>query len=256
MEVFYNYIAALDKHLKDSLIYYTTPEYKELNNSLRNNRMMSSEHKQHYDNILDIFEAGPTMKTVLTVYRGMTKRYKMFENEVFISTSTSKKVAKTFSRGGSCCLYIITLTPGQYTILPLDTISEIPDEYEVLLPPGNLIIKSIVPFTDPDNKEGVDIVNCTYMEESAVIVQNVDINNLSITEKFQEASIKLSTQSWVDRILDSNLKDEIELFCEEKTSECILDQIKTLDFYDDIPHEAIDKVLRLLSNISERLFTF
>jgi hypothetical protein len=215
---------------------------------------MSVEHKKHYDNILDIFDGGPNMKTVLTVYRGMTKRYKMFEKESFISTSTSKTVAKRFSKGSSCCLYIITLTPGQYTILPLDTISEMPDEFEVLLPPGDLIIKSIVPYTDSENKEGVDLVYCTFMEKSAVVVQNVDINNLSITSKFKEASVKLSLQSWVDRILDSDLKEYMETFCDEDDKqECILEFIKTLHFYEDIPQEAIDKVLLLLSNISESL---
>ena len=254
MDVFYNYIKALDKDLQYSLKYYTTSEYKELNDSLRHSTSLSEEHKQHYQNMLDIFEGGPNMKTVLTVYRGMTKRYKMFGKESFISTSTSKTVAKRFSKGSSCCLYIITLTPGQYTILPLDALSERPDEFEVLLPPGDLIIKSIVRYTDSDNKDGVDLVYCTFMEKSAVIVRDVDINNLSITSKFKEVSIKLSLQSWVDRILDSDLQEFIETFCDEDDKQtCILEHIKTLHFYEDIPQEAIDKVLLLLRNISQSL---
>jgi hypothetical protein len=246
MQVFIDYINLLEPHLKKSLQYYTTSEYKELNNSVRNNMIMSKEHREHYNNILDIFQ-GPILRNSITVYRGMTKRYKMFDTQGFISTSTNKEIAKSFTKGSSCCLYIITLTPGEYTILPLSEISDIPEE-EVLLPPGDLSIQMIVPYTDPENKENVDIVYCTFIPNNAEIMQN----NLDISEKFDKVKITLSTQSWVDRVLDSGIIDEIKLLCEDV--DCILEQIQTLDFYKDIPEEAINKVVNILNNLEHCCF--
>jgi len=208
---------------------------------------MSKEHNDHYNNILDVFDVGPVVKTSITLYRGMTKRYKMFDNESFISTTTDKNIAKTFGKGSSCCLYIITLTPGQYTILPLEHISEMPEEYEVLLPPGSLSIQMVVPYTDTENKESIDLVYCTYIPKNAEIIEN----NFNITEKFEKARKTLSTQSWVDRVLNSGIVEQIQLLCEnENFTECVLDEIKLLDFYDDMPQESIDKVLQLLNNIT------
>jgi hypothetical protein len=247
MDVFYNYIELLNKDLKDSLKYYTTFEYKELNMSLKNNHIMSKEQRKNYENILKIFEGGPVMRMNMTVYRGMTKRYKRFENEGFISTSANKEVAKMFAKNRYCCLYIITLTPGEYTILPLEKISEMPKEEEILLPPGDLSIQSIVPYTDPENRDNMDIVYCTYIPKNAEIVNNIT----DVSEMLSEVRIKLSIQSWVDRILESNVKEEIELLCEDNDIECILEQIQTLEFYEDIPKEAIEKVLKLLKNIGE-----
>lgn len=246
MQVFIDYINLLEPHLKKSLEYYTTSEYKELNNYVRNNRIMSKEHREHYNNILDIFE-GPILRNTITVYRGMTKRYKMFDTQGFISTSTNKEVAKSFSKGSSCCLYIITLTPGEYTILPLSEISEMPEEEEVLLPPGDLSVQMVVPYTDSENKENVELVYCTFIPNNAEIMQNND----DINEKFDKVKITLSIQSWVDRVLDSGIVDEIKLLCDEDV-ECILEHIQTLDFYKDIPEEAVNKVVNILNNLSLR----
>lgn len=63
-------------------------------------------------------------------------------------------------------------------------------------------------------------------------------------------------ESWINRILDSGIKDEIVMFCNDKNDKsnfnyCILEQIKTLSFYNDIPKEAIDKCLLLLNNVSQ-----
>ena len=78
--------------------------------------------------------------------------------------------------------------------------------------------------------------------------------------KFESNIIKLSTQSWVDRILNSNIIEEITELCEnednkditnditENYKKCISDSLKTLDFYEDIPKEAIEKTIKLLLN--------
>jgi len=244
------YIDLLNDELKNSLRFYTSSEYKELNQKVRGGIMLNKELKTHYDNISDIFDGAPTVKAPIIVYRGMTKKYTQFENQGFISASLNKDVAKTFHKGSSCCLYIITLTPGQYGILPLDNVSEMPDEQEVLLPPGSLSIQSIIPYSE--SKENVDVVYCTYIPENAIIINSTELNNLN-NKQFEMTKISLSIESWVNRILESNIKEEIQLLCEDAGSDlntCILEQLKTLDFYDDIPIGAIDKFMLLFNNLS------
>lgn len=254
---FEQYVALLKKEQKDSLKFYTSSEFKELNSKIRNGSLLSKELKQHLDNIIDCFDAGPTVDTVLTVYRGMNKRYTAFENKGIISTTLYKQNTKVF-RGTSCCLYIITLTPGEYTILPLNSVSEMPEEEEILLPPGSLSIQKVIPYTDPINTEKVDIIYCTYIPENAEIINSNKLNDLN-NKQFDQVKIELSLESWINRILDSGIKDEIITFCSDNYNDnedfnnCILEQIKTLEFYNDIPKEAIDKCLLLLNNVSENL---
>jgi hypothetical protein len=253
---FEQYVALLKKEQKDSLYYYTTNDaYKIINEKMRTGQTLTLNSKQHMNNIMNAFDGGPTLDTVLTVYRGMNKPYNTLENKGgVISTSLSKQSAKSF-KGTSCCLYIITLTPGEYTILPLMSITELPEEEEILLPPGSLSIQKVIPYTDPTNTENVDIVYCTYIPENAKIINSNKLNNLN-NKEFDKVKIKLSLESWINRILDSGIKDEITTFCEDDSfsfNECILEQIKTLEFYDDIPKEAIDKCLLLLNNVSEHL---
>ena len=260
LKIFYDYIDVLNKELKESLFYYTTYEYKNLNQSIRSNLLLSNENRKHYNNILSIFESGPIIKDTITVFRGMTKKYSIIEGQHgFISTTTDIKIAKRFS-GGICCIYVITLTPGQYTILPLETISDRPDEKEILLPPGKLSIQSIVQYNDPNNDQKIDLIYCTYIPNNANIINTQELIELN-KEKFESNIIKLSTQSWVDRILNSNIIEEITELCEnednkditnditENYKKCISDSLKTLDFYEDIPKEAIEKTIKLLLNV-------
>lgn len=250
MESFYMYVDLLNDELKTSLKFYTSSEYKELNNNVRSGIMLNSEVKRHYDNILDSFDGAPTVKSSFIVYRGMTKKYTDLENKGFISTSLNKDIAKTFHKGSSCCLYVITLTPGEYGILPLAHLSEMPDEEEVLLPPGSLSIQSVIPYSE--SKENVDVIYCTYIPENAVIINSNELNNMN-NKKFEKTKLNLSIESWVNRILDSNIKDEIQLLCDDSDNldECIYEQLKTLDFYDDIPYEAITKFMLLFKNLSD-----
>lgn len=250
MESFFAYIDSLNDELKRSLRFYTSYEYKELNQKVREGIILNKELEIHYNNITDVFDGAPTVKTPITVYRGMTKKYtNQFKNQGFISASFNKDVVKTFYKGSSCCLYIITLTPGQYGILPLHNVSEIPDEQEVLLPPGSLSIQSIIPYSE--SKENVDIVYCTYIPESAMIINSIDINSLN-DKQFEKIRINLSTESWLNRIMESNIREEIQLLCDTETdlNKCILEQLKTLDFYKDIPIGAIDKCMLLFNNLS------
>jgi hypothetical protein len=237
----------LNKELKNSLRFYSSPEYKEMNSKVRGNIMLNKELKDHYDNILDIFDGVPYLKTSLVVYRGM-KKYIKYENQGFISTSLDKNIAKSFNTG-SCCLYIITLTPGQYGVLPLESVSEMPEEKEILLPPGKLSIQLVVPYSE--SGENMDVVYCTYIPNGTLIINENELNNLN-NEKIDKIKITLSIESWVERIINTNIKEEVELLCDESLdlNQCIIEQLKTIDFYDDIPEKAISKFISLFSNLS------
>lgn len=251
---FSHYVSLLKKEQKESLAFYTSSKYKKFNLKIRNSQMLSNKFKQHLDNIMDCFDGGPTLSVNLTVYRGMYKRYNVFENRGIISTTLSKQITKNF-RGSTCCLYIISLTPGQYTILPLDSLSDMPEEDEIILPPGDLYIQKVVPYTDPTNTDNVDLIYCTYIPKNAEIINLNKLNDVN-NKHFDQIKIELSLESWINRILDSGIKDEIITFCDKTNddfNDCILEQIKTLDFYNDIPKEAIDKCLLLLNNLSEHL---
>jgi hypothetical protein len=252
MDIFDKYVSLLNKDLKNSLTFYTSSEYKELNKNVRHNIVLNNEYKNHYDNILDIFDGCPTVKTPITLYRGMTKVYSDFGG--LISTSSSKEIAKTFTKG-TCCLYIITLTPGEYGILPLSSVSEKPEEMEVLLPPGSLSVQSSVSFAK--SNENMDVIYCTYIPENAIILTSSELNDMNKIN-LEKIKLNLSIQSWVDRILDSGIKDEIQEFCEEESEleldSCIKEQLQSLDFYEDIPQEAIDKFIKLFKNISDVIF--
>lgn len=252
---FLNYIDALNQPLKDSLRYYTGEGYDDLNRSFRRGVIMSEKNEKLFNDIMTVMEGGPFVKQPLTLYRGMGYKHKhkdIFQHKGLLSTSYDKEAAKRFAEK-NCCLYVITITPGQYTILPLENISESPDEHEILLPPGKLSIQYILPEFADENNEGMDVVYCTYIPDNAEII-DID-KDVKIQKAVKSVTDKLSVESWVERILD-NISDEVKLLCDVKDdddfNECVNDLIDTLPFKQDIPREAIDKVTTLLRNVNDK----
>ncbi len=92
-----------------------------------------------------IIKEAPPLTKKLVVYRGVKDDYFLkkntkgfYKNEGFISTSMAINVSKSFinlyyNDNTSCCLKRITLLPGTKAIF-LAGVSQIPEEYEVLLP--------------------------------------------------------------------------------------------------------------------------
>lgn len=170
----------------------------------------------------------------------MSKQYSDNKITTFISTSLSKKEVKKFTTSG-CCIYIISLTPGDYGILPLHDVSDYPEEEEVLLPPGMLSIQK----RDKD-EDNIDIFYCTFIPDNAQFINiNIDLKD----------KIELSSDNWINRIFESGIKDEIELLCDnfDEFDACAIDMLKTLDFYEDIPEIAVKKFVTLISNIKEKI---
>jgi hypothetical protein len=232
------------------LIYYTGAGYDDLNRTFRRGLMMSIKDETVFNDIMSVIDGGPYVKQPFTLYRGMGYKHKvMFQHRGLLSTSHDKEAAKRFSEK-HCCLYVITITPGQYTLLPLENISESPDEYGVLLPPGKLALQYILSEFADNNDEGIDVVYCTYIPDNAEIIDK----DVKIQKAVNLVIDKLSVESWVERIF-KNISEEVKSLCdvEDNFNECVKDLIDTLPFKQDIPGEAIDKVTILLHNVKDKL---
>lgn len=246
MENLYRYVDLLNEDLKDSLTFYTSPHYVVLNKNLRTGAELDETINKHYNNILDIFAGAPSLDETVVVYRGMSRRHKR-KHGLFISTTFDERKAKSFTNvRGKCCLFVITLTPGQYGVLPIEHVSEAPGEQEVLLPPGDFSIQKTVPASQTQ----IETIYCTYIPNDALIIETGKVLKEGLT---QEEIENLSIQSWVD-VLIEKLKDQIELICGKSKTEraldlCLEDELESLDFYDDIPEAAVNKFKILFSNI-------
>lgn len=167
------YVDSLDEKTKTVLKWYTDEDgiSEKLNKLLRKRKPLPKDYQEYHDTIIKAFNNGPLFEETLTVYRGtdvFVEKEAFLEQ--FVSTSYDPKVSLSFAEDKY--LYIITLTPGNYTILPLENINE-RDEKEILLPPnGKFSIQRILKDNDPENKFGITVVYMTYIPEKSVIIGN------------------------------------------------------------------------------------
>ena len=151
MDEFTDYVLSLPNNLKQILIDYTN-DYD----------LTKDEEKI----IHKIFKKGPRVMKTYTLYRGLGDQY--VENiDKFMSATLDLDIAKDFIYK-DCCIYVITLTPGDYSVLPLEKISVYPKEMEVLLPPGKLSIQMTKIIDD------IKTVYCTYIPSNATIINTDD----------------------------------------------------------------------------------
>jgi hypothetical protein len=246
----YRYVNALNSELKDSLIYYSGEGYDAMNRAMRRGYMLSEKDEKHYANIMRVFEGAPRVREAVTLYRGMGAQYKDdFQHPGVMSTSYNKEVAKKFAEE-DCCIYVITITPGEYGVLPIQGISENKEEDEVLLPPGRLSVQSVVPWMAEGNEFYKEVVYCTYIPQNAILT------DMSISPLPPTVREKLSTESWVERIVGM-IKDTVETLCDdsEDFELCIREEIEAIEFYREIPNDAIEKAIALFSNVRESMNT-
>jgi hypothetical protein len=160
------YINKLPQSIKKSLYWYTTEEYKDFNKRKRDGRLLTSEQRTHYENLLTAFYDVPPTKSVIVVYRGSTT-IDGFSTKSFTSTTLDKSETKKFT-GRHCCLIEITVSPGS-KVIPLRTISENPVEEEVLLDQGGTYIS-----TSTTINEQMKTLFLTYIPEISQVVHNKD----------------------------------------------------------------------------------
>lgn len=222
------YVENLPQNIKESLILYTDEKYIKLNEYMRFGGRLPTEYQEIYDNIHLAFDNVPVLINSMTVYRGIRKNISIkYEGKYmpylksFISTSTSLNEARDFS-GDTCCMLRILLSSGS-KVLPLSTISEHPEEMEILLSDeGEFIITNVVLL---GTLETYDI---TYIPKNFIIHTNITTNN-----ELNNFTNELSDDEWKSRILSLVSEEEAELFGEET-----IDNIVS-SFDETIPPNAI-----------------
>ncbi len=151
MDKFYNYVQNLSDESKQLLTDYT------------NDYGITMRQEE---SLLEIFDKGPRVLETYTLYRGLENPYN--ENgSGFMSTTLDIKRAKNFIYE-DCCMYVITITPGDYSILPVESVSVYPEELEVILPPGKLSIQMTSVL------DGIQTTYCTYIPRDSLIINTSD----------------------------------------------------------------------------------
>ena len=187
----FDFIQSLDKEVKESLYNYTT-EYgyhAELNEMLQKSIEITKPfYKKMYTDMVYCFDNSPHLLNAITVYKGSEDPEKFtnigFNLNYFLSTSMDSREAMKFIEDETQFLFVITCTPGSYSVLPLENISESPSELEVLLPPkGKFSIQKLVEKND--SLFNVNTIYATYIPENSVFIQNL-IPDKSFWKKLTE----------------------------------------------------------------------
>jgi len=132
-----HYVNTLPWEQQDALKEYTGSMYSAINKSLYKKDV--SNYYVEYINVIDeAFKNVPPLQHSLIVYRGIKLDKKItesFKSLSYVSTSSDKNISLVFNahKEMTCCFFEIYIPKGSH-VLPLRSISEFPDEMEILLP--------------------------------------------------------------------------------------------------------------------------
>jgi hypothetical protein len=244
MNKFIEYVETLDKKQKKSLFEYTS-SCTVANTLVRRGKKLVGKDASIYSEILKIFINGPKVKEPLTVYRGVNEMdaHNCKDYSGFISTTMDKGIAKDFS-GKTCCFYKILVPPGDYSVLPLKSISEFPEEEEILLAPGSIQITG----KDTDGS-----YTCVYIHNANV--KSFDYSSSDTNRQFR------TIDEWVDKLKKDVSQEDIDkagsvfktmnigtdFTLERFGRSMIISTLSNLRYFNDIPEEAMYKYTSTLS---------
>ena len=175
----FDFLQYLDKEIKESLYNYTTENgyHAELNIMLQKSiNIIDPFYKKIYNDLIYCFDKAPHLLNAITVYKGSDNPNKFtnvdFNLNYFLSTSMDPNEAIKFIEDDTYFLFVITCTPGNYSVLPLENISESLSELEVLLPPKG---KFSIQKTVEKNKSvfNVNTIYATYIPEDSVFIKSL-----------------------------------------------------------------------------------
>jgi hypothetical protein len=131
----FDFIKSLPKQVKLSIRDYTGAESDVVNESLRERIPLNDYHQNMLNDIDYAFENVPKLTEPLTVYRRIRnfpsgKSFDIKKMISIISASYDKDFVSKFKM--ECCVLIITLPVGS-SVLPIEELSNFPDEKEILL---------------------------------------------------------------------------------------------------------------------------
>lgn len=172
----FEFVDNLPNKVKDSITQYTGIEYVQLNSMLREKSRLFPKHQTMIDNMDYAFQNAPKLEKEIIVYR----RLRVFDvNKMtsVISASYDKNFVSKFR--ADCCILIITLPVGS-SVLPIENISNVPEEKEILLNRKGMYFITKEGDEAYANKEEektgethtVYTYHISYIPESSVLVQN------------------------------------------------------------------------------------
>lgn len=231
MEEQYRFVDSLPLDVKNIVYNYTDDSYKQLNEKLRSNILLSKQERILVDTLDDLFDDISLLTETLIVYRGISKYYPFENINTFISTSLDKNVSISFS-GKYCCILQIILPPGS-KVIPLRSMSKLPGEEEILLPRnGNFQItfrnETIFPY----------IYHLVYLPKNSISIKNK--SKKEIDKELDQQEIDY----WVKRILNLITDLDLEIFGPE---EAVYSVINTTLKEEKISEKAIKLVIKELS---------
>jgi hypothetical protein len=224
MEGLEDYVNSLSADTQKYLIDYTKSDYYEkLNKRLRKNQAFNENQSQMVKHIDMAFRFAPVLKNPIVVYRGVKRSY---DPTLISYISTTLDINHALSFSGTICCLLKILIPAGSKVLPLYTISTIPQEEEILIDrTGKYTITSISePF------DGPKIYDIMYIPPVTQLIDTIQIKEIK----------KYDIDFYVRRLLDNVDEEELELLGPD-----IIHIIAAS--MENIPQEAIDIAIKKLS---------
>ncbi len=224
-------LSEIDNNLKRSLINYTDESYRSVNEGLRTKSILSTESLKIAKDIDSIFDLIEPINQTLTLYRGVSEQSHAQTDGAFISTTYDEKVAHDFTKG-KCCILVINVPPGS-KILFVESISDSPDECEVLLDRNGTFNITLVQEAQGLNKTRIFI---TYIPPMSVVS-----TSQNLPQKVEKAII---VGDYISRVVDVFPEDEYSLFKddEEVLNSSIIDIFTKIA--QTIPNSSIVSAIR------------
>ncbi len=213
-----NYVDNLSEDTKKQFINYTGSSYEKLNKKMRKNKALNEEQHYMIRHMDMAFRFAPVLKEPIVVYRGVRKEY----NQTLISyVSTTLDIDQAISFSGTISSLLKILIPAGSKVLPIYTISSVPQELEILIDRhGDYTVTSI---TEPfDYPKTYDIM---YIPP---IIMPFEIQTINEPKK------EFDIDFYVSRLLDNIDDEELELLGVEETIYLIAESMS------NIPQQAID----------------
>lgn len=163
------YVESLTPRQKAIIRLYTGLAFVPMNTAFRHG------HLSHLHNeITDIFVNAPPTTESATVFRGTFFDIEGSHLEKgILSTSLDLNVGVRFISDDGCCLYMITVPVGT-KLLPIEALSAIGNENEVLLEPNGILVITGETTNEMLTKRGdqvlVTVKHVTYLPQGSVAV--------------------------------------------------------------------------------------
>ncbi len=217
----YAYVKNLNDEVYSALYRYTESS-TQINNSLYRKKSINPRIDQDIKLITRAFEGAPAISAAITVYRGIVSDNFLPEIKAFISTSHSRETALDLV-GKNCCLLEILVTPGS-KVLPLEEMSDVKHEREILLP-----------------CTGHFITTHTFQEKELLVYQLTYVSSVAVeitpATKIETVQAAMSIDVWAERLIYLAEEDVTEL---GESPEDAIRGVLQLNFKDQsVPKEAV-----------------